>query len=110
VRLSFVAAGPFLSIFSASVLTFPATRHGIKVLPIELPTARVPNGIVTLKKCALSSVAQIFVEQVREIAKPLAKQKLKAPCPPLYELGHTRPDLLQLLTSEVGPLETSPIN
>jgi len=75
VRLSFVAAGPFLSIFPASVLMFPAARPGIKVLPIELPTARVPNGIVTLKKRALSPVAQLFVEQVREVAKPLVKRK-----------------------------------
>src|SRR5262249_54173343 len=61
VRLSIVAAGPFLSIFPTSVLTFPAARAGIKVLPVELPTARVPNGIVTLKKRALSPVAQLFV-------------------------------------------------
>src|SRR5262249_50895015 len=53
VPLSFVAHGPFLSIFPDSVLTSPATRPGIKVLPIEVPTARVPNGIVTLKKRAL---------------------------------------------------------
>jgi DNA-binding transcriptional LysR family regulator len=70
-----VAAGPFLSIFPTSVLTFPATRPGIKVLPVELPTARVPNGIVTLNKRALSPVAQLFVEQVREVAKPLAMRK-----------------------------------
>src|SRR5262249_40880857 len=72
VRLSIVAAGPFLSIFPTSVLTFPAARPGIKVLPVELPTARVPNGIVAQKKRALSPVAQLFVAQVREVAKPLA--------------------------------------
>src|SRR5262249_30116581 len=75
VRLSIVAAGPFLSIFPTSVLTFPAARAGIKVLPVELPTARVPNGIVTLKKRALSPAARLLCEHGREAAKPLAKRK-----------------------------------
>jgi hypothetical protein len=50
-------------------------RPGIKVLPVELTMARVPNGIVTLKKRALSPVAQLLIEHVREVAKPLAKKK-----------------------------------
>jgi hypothetical protein len=35
--------------------------------------ARRPNGIVTLKKRALSPVAELFVDCAREVAKPLAK-------------------------------------
>ena len=50
-------------------------RPEIKVLPVELPIARVPIGIVTLKNRTLSPVAQLFIEHAREVAKPLAKGK-----------------------------------
>jgi len=46
-------------------------------LPIELPTARVPIAIVTLKNRSLSPVAKLFIEHAREIAKPLTKVKSK---------------------------------
>jgi hypothetical protein len=41
----------------------------------ELPMARVPSGIVTLKNRTLSPVAQLFVDAARKVAKPLAKRK-----------------------------------
>jgi hypothetical protein len=56
-------------------LKFPVIRSEIKVLPVQLPMARVPNGIVTLKTRALSPVAQLFIECAREVAKPQAKRK-----------------------------------
>ena len=75
VRISLLATGRFLTIFSASALQFPARRPEIKVLPVKLPHARVPIGIVTLKNRTLSSVAQLFIEVAREVANPLAKGK-----------------------------------
>jgi DNA-binding transcriptional LysR family regulator len=75
VRMSLLATGRFLTIVPASVLRFPTKRSEIKVLPVELPLARVPNGIVTLKNCTLSPVAQLFIDCAREGAKPLAKGK-----------------------------------
>ena len=74
-RISLLATGRFLTIFPASVLRFPTKRPEIKVLPVELPIARVPIGIVTLKNRTLSPVAQLFIEHAREVAKPLAKRK-----------------------------------
>jgi DNA-binding transcriptional LysR family regulator len=56
-------------------LRFPASRAELKVLPVELPTAPVSVGIVTLKNRTLSPVAQLFIEHARELAKPLAKKK-----------------------------------
>jgi len=38
------------------------------VLPVELPMARMPVGIVTLKNRTPSSVAKLFIECAREIA------------------------------------------
>jgi DNA-binding transcriptional LysR family regulator len=75
VRLSLLATGRFLSIFPTSSLRFPMPHPALKVLPVELPVARVPNGIITLKNRALSPVAQLFIEHAREVAKPLAKKK-----------------------------------
>src|SRR6476646_6114488 len=74
-RISLLATGRFMTIFPASALKFLTRRSEIKVLPVELPMARRPNGIVTLKNRALSPVAKLFVDCAREVAKPLAKRK-----------------------------------
>jgi DNA-binding transcriptional LysR family regulator len=75
VRMSLLATGRFVTIFPASALRFPTRRSEIKALPVELPMARPPSGIVTLKNRALSPVAQLFIDCAREVAKPLAKRK-----------------------------------
>ena len=74
-RISLLATGRFVTIFPASAFRFLAKRSELKILPVELPTARRPNGIVTLKNRALSPVAKLFIECAREVAKPLAKRK-----------------------------------
>jgi DNA-binding transcriptional LysR family regulator len=75
VRISLLTTGRFLTIFPASALKFPTRRPELKVLPVELPIARVPVGIITLKNRSLSPVAQLFIDHAREVAKPLAKRK-----------------------------------
>jgi DNA-binding transcriptional LysR family regulator len=75
VRINLLATGRFLTIFTVSTLRFPVRRPELKILPVELPPARFPNGIVTLKKRSLSPVAQLFIDTAREVAKPLAKRK-----------------------------------
>lgn len=74
-RISLLATGRFVTIFPASAFRFLTKRSELKILPIELPTARRPNGIVTLKNRALSPVAKLFIDCAREVAKPLAKRK-----------------------------------
>jgi len=73
VRISLLATGRFVTIFPASAIRFPNPRPEIKALPVELPVARLANGIVTLKNRTLSPVAQLFIECAREVAKPLPK-------------------------------------
>jgi len=73
VRMSLLATGRFVTILPSSALTFPTRRSELKILPVELPEIRVPNGIVTLKNRALSPVARLFIEHARDVAKPLAK-------------------------------------
>jgi DNA-binding transcriptional LysR family regulator len=74
VRLNLLATGRFLTIVPISVLRF-SKRPGIKVLPVKLRYASVPVGIITLKNRTLSPVVQLFVDNAREIAKPLARRK-----------------------------------
>ncbi|HKW37747.1 MAG TPA: LysR family transcriptional regulator [Burkholderiales bacterium] len=72
-RISLVGTGRFITIFPASISKFPTMRPEIRILPVELPMARVQNVIVTLKNRALSPVAKLFVERAREDARRLAK-------------------------------------
>jgi DNA-binding transcriptional LysR family regulator len=74
-RISLLATGRFVTMFPASALRFLTRRSELKILPVELPTARRPNGIVTLKNRALSPVAKLFIDCAREVAKPLVKRK-----------------------------------
>jgi hypothetical protein len=77
-RLSLLATGRFLTIHPGSLLKFPTKRPELKVLPIELPLAREPIGIVTLKNRTLSPTAQLFIEHAREVAKPLRRENTPA--------------------------------
>jgi DNA-binding transcriptional LysR family regulator len=74
VRIRLLVTGRFLTIVPRSALRF-SKRQGIKVLPVELKHARLPIGIVTLKNRTLSPVAQLFIENAREVANPLARRK-----------------------------------
>ena len=74
-HMSLLATGRFLAIISTSVLKGFNKRAEIKVLPVEVPIAPVPTGVVTLKNRTLSAVARLCIEQAREVAKPLAKKK-----------------------------------
>jgi DNA-binding transcriptional LysR family regulator len=74
-RISLLATGRFVTVFPASAFRFLTKGSELKILPVELPTARRPNGIVTLKNRALSPVARLFIDCAREVAKPLTKPK-----------------------------------
>ena len=73
--MSLLSTGRFLTVFPASTVRFPTQRPELKVLPVELPMALVPNGIVTLKNRTLSPVARLFIDTAREVAKPLVHRK-----------------------------------
>jgi DNA-binding transcriptional LysR family regulator len=74
-RFNLPATGPFLTMFSASALRFPSRRTEVKALLVQLPTAPVPVGIITMKNRTLSSVARLFIKHAREVAKLLAKRR-----------------------------------
>jgi hypothetical protein len=43
-----------------------------KVLPVKVSMPPVPVGIVTVNNRTLRPVAQLLIEQAREVAQPLA--------------------------------------
>jgi DNA-binding transcriptional LysR family regulator len=75
VRMSLLATGRFLTIFTGSTLRFSPHRWELRILPVKLSTARFSNGVVTLKNRTLSPVAQLFIDTARKVAKPLAKKR-----------------------------------
>ncbi len=74
-RMNLLATGRYLTIFPASAVRLPTQRPDLKVLPVELPMAPVPYGIVTLKNRTLNPVARLFIDTAREVAKLLTNKK-----------------------------------
>jgi len=68
-----LASGGFLGMYPRSVLQFGAKHLTPKILPVRLPDQFAPVGIVTLKNRTLGSTARLFIDSVREVAKPLTK-------------------------------------
>ena len=64
-----MADGPYLAILPTSMLHFSARRFSLKVVPVHLPIAPWPVGLVRLKDRIISPVAQVFIECTREVAK-----------------------------------------
>jgi DNA-binding transcriptional LysR family regulator len=63
--------GRFVLALPISVLELYADLR-LKKLPIELPRAQLPLGIVTLKNRTLSPTAELFIECAREVTKSMA--------------------------------------
>lgn len=66
------ATGRFLTVLPASVLRFGAKQLALKILPVELPVAPRPVGIIWLRNRMLNPVAQLFIDLARELADPMA--------------------------------------
>jgi DNA-binding transcriptional LysR family regulator len=67
--------GHFLAIHPRSLVKLSAERSATKVLPVKFTSQHGSVGIVTLKNRTISPVCQLFIDCVREVAKPLANRK-----------------------------------
>lgn len=74
-RMELLASNRFLSIVVGFSILLPRPHRELIALPVKLNVARDPVGIVTLKNRSLSPAAQLFVERVREITKPLVDKR-----------------------------------
>ena len=73
---SLVATGNFLSLLPRSLLQFSGKLVSFKALPVEIPARPGPVGIIRLKNRTPSPIAQLFIEHVRAVVKPLTKEKM----------------------------------
>jgi DNA-binding transcriptional LysR family regulator len=74
-RANLLRTGRYLTVVPEFWLRFPDRHPFIRKLPVNLPVAGGPIGIVTLKNRALSPLARHFMECAREVARPLAQKK-----------------------------------
>src|SRR5262249_21196596 len=71
-RRKLLATGLFLSMAPRSLVLFPRKDPAFKILPVALPRTSHPVVVITLKDRSLNPAAQLFIEQVRTLTKPLA--------------------------------------
>ena len=69
-----LSRGRFLAMLPVSMARL-GKNLPLKILNVGFAAIPRPTGIITLKKRTLSPVAQLFINMVREFAKPLAKYK-----------------------------------
>jgi hypothetical protein len=53
----------------------PRKHPSLRVLPVEFPNTRLKVAIITLKNRSLSRATELFIDSVRALTKPLAKEK-----------------------------------
>jgi DNA-binding transcriptional LysR family regulator len=70
-----LATGRFLTVNPSFMLKVPGRYPALKALPVTLPNTRNPIGIITLKNRTLTPLAQLFIENIRAIAKPMAQSR-----------------------------------
>lgn len=71
-RANLLRTGRYLSIIPEFWLQFPVRHPFIRKLPVEMPIAGGPIGIVTVKNRAPSPAARLFMTCARETAAPLS--------------------------------------
>jgi DNA-binding transcriptional LysR family regulator len=72
-RYGLLATGRFVTMIPESVLRYGPQRAPIRVLPIKLPRWHLPTCVITLKDRTLSPIAQLFIDCLHELARPLAR-------------------------------------
>ena len=65
----------FLTVIPEFALTLPRRDPSIKALPVEFPGARRITRIISLKNRSLSPLAELFIDSMRALAKPLTNRK-----------------------------------
>jgi len=74
-RYGLLATGRFVTMISDSALHYGPKRAPIRILPIKLPRWHVPTCVVTLKDRTLSPMAQLFIDSLHQLARPLSQHQ-----------------------------------
>jgi DNA-binding transcriptional LysR family regulator len=70
--VTLIAGGRFVGLLPRSTAQFNAKRAGLKILPMQLPGARIAAGVITVKNRTLSPLADLFIDCARDVAKSIA--------------------------------------
>jgi len=70
-RNHLVGTGRFVAATLGSVVRLNAEPFGLKALPVALPMAKVPLGVITVKNRTLSPVVGLFLECAREAGQSI---------------------------------------
>ena len=71
VRHELIATNCFLTVMYGSALRFGNAPRFLRVLPLDVRTG-IPIGIIRLKNRTLAASAELFMETVREIVRPMS--------------------------------------
>jgi DNA-binding transcriptional LysR family regulator len=74
IRANLLRTGRYLSVIPEFWLQLPDRHPFLKKLPVELPIASAPIGIIALKNRKPSPVVQRFIDCAREVAKSLPRR------------------------------------
>jgi DNA-binding transcriptional LysR family regulator len=77
-RYGLLATGRFVTMIPDSALHYGPERARLRILPIKLPRWHVPTRVITLKHRTLSPLAQLFIESLRKLSKPLARERQRS--------------------------------
>jgi DNA-binding transcriptional LysR family regulator len=72
-RNTLLATGRFLTILPSFTLHFSDRNSPFRALALDLPKTRRPVGIIRLKNRSLSPLAELFLENMREMTAPLRR-------------------------------------
>jgi DNA-binding transcriptional LysR family regulator len=74
-RNRLLATDRFLTMMSGFMLMLPGKHSSLTALPVKLPNARGTVAIMTLKNRTLSPLAELFIQTVRAVARPLKRAR-----------------------------------
>jgi DNA-binding transcriptional LysR family regulator len=72
-RNQLLATGRYVTMLPDSILRYTAKQYSLKLLPIDLHIEPWPIAILTLKNRTVGPVVQLFVENLRAVAKALSR-------------------------------------
>jgi DNA-binding transcriptional LysR family regulator len=73
-RGEMLATGRYLSMVPRYWVMLPRRNPSLRVLPVEFPNTRLGVAIITLKSRSLSRATELFLDCVRALTRPLAKE------------------------------------
>ena len=73
-RGEMLATGRYLTMVPRYWVLLPHRNPSLKILPVQCPGSRLRVAIITQKNRSLSRAAELFIDSVRALTKPLAKE------------------------------------